>query len=252
MAKNTGVSEFTGKIGGLVFYNSPYGILVRGKGNLDKKRVRKDPAFEGSRKASTEFSRASKGGRLLRMMVKRYLPMVAEHSTNYRLNSVLGAAIRGEKVNGPGQRLPGKADLNGLVGFEWNAKHGLDSLFGGNMKFEIDRGAGVLRVRVPAVKLKKDITAPGGATHMQLVAVGMAPDFEKDTCEGAVAEGAMWKLSDASGGAQVLECLLKPGLAVPLILGVGVRVFQELHGVMYDLRQGDAFRVCAVENAVGV
>ncbi len=251
MAKNKSTFELTGKMGDLVFYNSPYGPLVRRKGSLNKKRVMKDPAFERSRKAGTEFGRASSAGALLRGEVKWHFPNVVEHSTNYRLNRVLADAIREEKVHGPGDRVLNDADLSILRGFEWNSKQGFSTVFQGNVKMEIDRASGVMRVHVPAVNFKKQLDALGGATHVVITALGMAPDFEKGKCETAVAAGEMWNLADSKAGAQVMEVVLKPGLTGHLILGVGMKAFQEVNGKMYGLRHGDAFVVGMVDSAHG-
>lgn len=118
MAKQKGTIQFTGRVGDLLFYDSPYGILVRGAGSLNKHRIAKDPAFAFTRNTGTEFSRVSGGGRLLRHALKVYFPHASEHSTNYRLNSVLVAALQTEKVHGHGERLLSYTDLSGLKGFE--------------------------------------------------------------------------------------------------------------------------------------
>ena len=248
MAKNKGSLELSGKMGDLVFYNSPYGPLVRRKGSLNKKRVMKEAAFERSRKAGTEFGRASSGGALLRGEVKWHFPHVVEHSTNYRLNRVLAEAIREEKVHGPGDRVLADADLGNLKGFEWNSKQPFSNVFKGAVKMEIDRARGVMRVHVPAVNFAKQLDALKGATHVVVTALGMAPDFDKGKCETAVAAGEMWKLTDSKAAAQVLEVVMKPGHTGHLILGVGIKAFQEVNGKMYGLRHGDAFVVGMVDS----
>src|SRR3954452_20492128 len=105
MAKQQGGIEFTGRIGKLVFYNSPYGVLIRSKGSLNKKRLKNDPNFQGSRNAGDEFGRASKGGARMRAAVKLLFKNVMEYSTHHRLNQVLAEAVREEKVNVKGKRM---------------------------------------------------------------------------------------------------------------------------------------------------
>ena len=136
MGKQKGTSQFTGRVGDLIFYDSPYGILVRGVGSLNKKRIAKDPSFARTRNTGTEFSRVSRGGKLLRHALKPYFPNASEHSTNYRLNRVLVTALQSEKVHDHGERLLGSADLSVLKGFEWNSTRHFTSVYKGGLQFD--------------------------------------------------------------------------------------------------------------------
>ena len=59
MAKQSGGLRITGTLGGLTFYESNGAYYVRSKTSLNKKRVMKDKAFEGSRARMKDFGLAS-------------------------------------------------------------------------------------------------------------------------------------------------------------------------------------------------
>ncbi|MBL7703893.1 MAG: hypothetical protein JNM14_16705 [Ferruginibacter sp.] len=60
MAKQTGPFYITGTLGGITFYKRKGSWVARKKTSLNKKRVKTDPAFEGSRRASACFGAAAK------------------------------------------------------------------------------------------------------------------------------------------------------------------------------------------------
>jgi len=60
MPKQIGDIKVTGTIDNINFYEMEGEFYARKKTSLDKKRVTKDPAFANSRKASSNFGRASK------------------------------------------------------------------------------------------------------------------------------------------------------------------------------------------------
>lgn len=66
MARLEGLIKFSGALGELVAYQRNGKWVVRRKTSLDKKRVKTDPAFQNSRKASQEFGGAATIGKYLR------------------------------------------------------------------------------------------------------------------------------------------------------------------------------------------
>ena len=109
-----------------------------------------------------------------------------------------------------------------------------------------DKGTRIFQITTAPFELKAAIVAVKGATHVQMVVVGLAPDFEADTCASTVAEGIVWNLSDRRVEAQTLECGMDPGASGSIIFAIGLRAFKEVDGVLYGLKGGDALVIAEV------
>ena len=70
MARQDGVIKLTGQMGGISFYKSQGGHLVRQKGGIDGDRMKNDPAFARTRENNEEFGRAGASGKLLRTALR--------------------------------------------------------------------------------------------------------------------------------------------------------------------------------------
>ena len=66
MARQSGLLKIKGTIGGMTFYKSQDGDLVREKGGVSGDRIANDPAFVRTRENGEEFGAAGKAGKLLR------------------------------------------------------------------------------------------------------------------------------------------------------------------------------------------
>src|SRR4051812_41814677 len=100
MPKQKGAQKLVGTFDDITYYKSKNGgWLARKKTSLNKKRVRTDPAFEGSRGASSEFGRASSAGALLRGAFAEAIEHVKEHTTHHRLNKRFRAVIESDKIH---------------------------------------------------------------------------------------------------------------------------------------------------------
>src|SRR5690349_11605447 len=74
MAKQSGTVFFVGTIDDLTFYQMNGLYYVRKKSRLTRKRVKKDPQFENTRRSATRFGRGAK----LASQVYRQLPKEAK------------------------------------------------------------------------------------------------------------------------------------------------------------------------------
>ena len=239
MAKQSGDFPLIGSFGDFVFYKTKHGNLVRRKGNLNKERVTTEAAFEGSRKASTEFGRAGAASGLLRNAVKPHCPYAGDGETHARLSKVMGAVIREDKVNPTGERQVLAENIAPLKAFEWVADHPLSRSFwaqcGGSMSPE-----GLLTITLPGFTPKRNLAWPAGATHAQVTAVGMSLNFPDKQGESASAKTGYLMKSAVSIDVK-LECavsLLESGM---MMVGIGVEFFEESGGRMTALREGAAF-----------
>ena len=70
MARQTGLVKFNGTLGGLTFYKSQDGYLVKEKGGVSGERIKTDPRFARTRENGDEFKIAAQSGKLLRDSVR--------------------------------------------------------------------------------------------------------------------------------------------------------------------------------------
>lgn len=248
MGKQAGRQTILGTVDGLNYYQTAEnGLLVRKKSSLNKERVLKDPAFEQSRKASSEFGRASAASHLIRSTLAIAGREIAETRMYNRLTSLLRGAMATDVLHPIGQRTLSGADLGRLVGFEWNKYRGFGELYSGAVQFSIDASTGLLEVDIPAINGAKDFERPKNASHVQLILEGGGFDFELG--EGVIVRDQTdWLSLKRKHPVQVLsgQLAVKPGMR--LVLGVGIRFGEELNDAIYpiDNRQYKGFVIGAV------
>lgn len=241
MAKQSGDFPLIGSFGDFVFYRTKHGNLVRRKGNLNKERVSTEAAFEGSRKASSEFGRAGAASGLLRNAVKAHCPYAGDGETHARLSKVMGAIIREDPEHLPGERQVTAAQIGPLKAFEWIKDRPLSRAFwaqcGGSMTPE-----GLLTITLQGFAPKRDLGWPQTATHAQITALGISLDFPGKRAERAAAKTGLLMKS-----AVTLD--LKLEYAVPVLaggitmVGIGVQFFEEAAGRTVPLEEGSAFGI---------
>ena len=84
MAKQTGIIKLKGTIGGISFYKTSDGHLAREKGGPDANRIANDPAFQRTRENGSEFGRAGKGGKLLRIALRNMMQNASDKRVTSR------------------------------------------------------------------------------------------------------------------------------------------------------------------------
>lgn len=250
MARQIAQVPITGTLDDITFYmTEESGFLARMKTSLDANRLKNDPRFEGSRRAYTEFGRASAGAGLLRRTMVIAGKELSDTRIVSRLTARLVSVTGTDTSNLKGERLLDNADLSGLVGFEWNKKQA----WGGVCRFEpvcrIDAGSGMMEVAIPKLS-KSSFTAPLGATHYELIMEGGGVCFGDDKTEGVaehVTGGTGWKRLNTASPAQVLDGKVAVAEGRRLMVGVGVRFGEDVNGEVRALnRIGVAFFIGAV------
>ena len=89
MARQDGVIKLTGQMGGISFYKTQDGHLVRLKGGIDGDRIKNDPAFARTRENGEEFGRAGASGKLLRTALRTLIMNVSDSRMASRLTQQL-------------------------------------------------------------------------------------------------------------------------------------------------------------------
>ena len=108
MARQRGPLKVQGTLGDINFYKSQDGYLVREKGGVDGKRIKKDPVFQRTRENGTEFGRAGCAGKLLRTAV-RPLILNADNRVVSRLHQQMMKVIQADLTSARGMKSISKA-----------------------------------------------------------------------------------------------------------------------------------------------
>ena len=252
MARQDGVIKLTGQMGGISFYKSQDGHLVRLKSGVDGERIKNDPAFARTRENGEEFGRAGASSKLLRTALRTLILTVADGRMASRLTRQMMKVIQADATNTRGKRnvIDGEAEL--LRGFEFNENGRVDKTFFAPYTSVIDRVSGTLSVDIAEFIPANMIAAPPGSTHFRLIAGAAEVDFEQGTYVASTSQSANILLSPVPLPAQTLTQAVTPASTKPLFLAFGIEFQQEVNGTLYPLRNGafNALAIAAVDSGV--
>jgi hypothetical protein len=110
MARQTGIIQLSGPLGGISFYrHKKYGMLARACNPVSAQRIAKDPAFARTRENGTEFGMASRAGKLLRDGLAGFLRDVPTDELDLRVMRLMMDVKTQDTVSTRGQRQVGVA-----------------------------------------------------------------------------------------------------------------------------------------------
>jgi hypothetical protein len=251
MARQKGIIKLKGTIGDITFYKTKDGHLAREKGGIDASRIANDPAFQRTRENGSEFGRAGKAGKILRVALRQVLINSADGRMVSRLTQAMTKVIQADATNPRGLRnvIDGEAEL--LTGFEFNIGGKLGTTLFAPFVGTIDRVSGLIGLSLAPFVPITMIAAPSGTTHFKIISAGAAIDFEGETFEVATSETAIlpW---DATLTAPIdQDNSVSANSTNPLFLALGVEFYQEVNGQMYPLKNG-AYNPLSLVQVVGL
>ncbi|WNM20439.1 hypothetical protein [Flavobacterium capsici] len=238
MARQKGIIKIKGTLGDITFYKSQDGYLVKEKSGVDGKRIATDPAFQRTRENNSEFGRAGKAGKMLRMALRPLLIKCSDSRVVGRLTQAMVKVLQADSVSERGLRnvIDGETEL--LVGFEFNIRGKLSNSLYAPYSTQIDRVTGELTVDIPSFVPTNMIAAPSGCTHFRIVSGGAEIDFENGEYFVATDESAILPWNGAATIAINQVNALTANSTKPLFLALGIEFFQEVNGQMYSLKNG--------------
>jgi hypothetical protein len=225
----------------VVYYTTKYGNLMRRKGNMDKQRFTEDPAFEASRKTSSEFGRTGKASALIRRAVKECNITAGTGTTHARLSKVFGEILRMDTTHPAGERQVLPEHLMALKGFAWDENFPIEKLV--RAPYTVDKDAtGVFTLTFPRFMAVTGLRRPEGATHAVLIAVGLALDFENAAYTSAAVKSSFLR---QGGPSEDLVLSGQVGMlrGAAFIVGMGVEFYQKVEEEMVPLKEGRAFGI---------
>jgi hypothetical protein len=244
MAKQTGFLSFTGTVGGITFYESKHGSLVRKKGGPDAAQIKKSPKFQRLRENGKEFGNCTKATRALRSLIRGMLKESSDFRVTSRLNKMMFAiknldtiSKRGERSVAKGVLTPG-ADIL-LTGFDFNIDAPLKTVVKKTVSANLNSGV----ISIDKMSAKVDLTFPKGATHVRFSAAWLRLDFEGQT-EKIEYNVVTRVISDLKQNVSLTPTAKPNGKGKDIFL-LQVIFLQEVNGVKYELKNGE-------HNAMGI
>ncbi|MBC7522982.1 MAG: hypothetical protein H7239_00860 [Flavobacterium sp.] len=238
MARQNGIIKLKGTIGDITFYKTKDGHLAREKGGIDANRIKNDPAFQRTRENGSEFGRAGKAGKTLRIALRTLLLNSSDSRMVSRLTQSMVKVIQADMISERGLRnvIDGEAEL--LTGFEFNIRGKLGTSLFAPYTANIDRVSGEITVSIDSFIPANMIAAPGGTTHFKITSAGAEVDFEAETFVSSNSETAIlpWDFTATAVINQTNN--ITPASTKPLFLALGIEFFQEVNGTMYPLKNG--------------
>ena len=238
MAKQNGIIKLKGTIGDITFYKTKDGHLAREKGGVDANRIANDPAFQRTRENGSEFGRAGKAGKMLRVALRQVLINSADGRMVSRLTQAMTKVIQADATNPRGLRnvIDGEAEL--LTGFEFNIGGKLGTTLFAPFEATIDRVSGNIGLTLAPFVPTTMIAAPAGTTHFKIISAGAAIDFEAEKFEVTTSETAVLPWDSTLTAPINQDNSVSANSTNPLFLALGVEFYQEVNGQMYPLKNG--------------
>lgn len=251
MAKQNGIIKLKGTIGDITFYKTKDGYLAREKGGVDANRIANDPAFQRTRENGSEFGRAGKAGKMLRMALRQVLVNSSDARMVSRLTQSMTKVIQADATNPRGLRnvIDGEAEL--LTGFEFNIGGKLGTTLFAPFEATIDRVSGNIGLTLAPFVPATMIAAPAGTTHFKIISAGAAIDFEAEKFEVTTSETAVLPWDTTLTAPINQDNSVSANSTNPLFLALGVEFYQEVNGQMYPLKNG-AYNPLSLVQVVGL
>ncbi|NVO84487.1 hypothetical protein [Hymenobacter terrestris] len=245
MARQTGVIQISGTVGGVVFAKDG---TVRQKQGSNKSQFNSSASMQRVRENASEFGTAASAGKLVRDALRRVVALASDRLVVSRLQQKMKQILNLDEDSDRGGRQILPENLPALVGFDFNAGSALSSTYFGRVEAAPDRATGNHVVNLGELNPSRDVAAPQGATHYRINAAVASVNFETGTYDSTEASTPELPLDNALRPAESLQLARAATAEESLIVAVGVDFFQQLNGKFYPLNSNayNALSVVAV------
>ncbi len=249
MARQNGILKIKGTIGGMTFYKSQDGDLVREKGGVSGDRIANDPAFVRTRENGEEFGASGKAGKVLRDALRPLMLNAADGRVTSRITTIMTDILKLDTTSVRGKRTPavglagapGKALLKGL---NFNISAALGSVL--FKPYAVNTTTGVITITglVPI----NDIAFPAGATHMTITGGYGNINFATGVVALNLTNAVNLAINAVSGTVTLTPTAVPAGTGIKVYL-LKIEFFQLLNTVQYSLKNGAYNALAIVEVA---
>lgn len=245
MARQKGLLNIEGTVGGMTFYRTKDGNLVREKGGVSKERIANDPAFARTRENGSEFGAAGTSGKLLRDSIRPLMAGASDNRVTSRVTQLMTQIQKYDTTSVRGKRNVGTASANAsakalLKNFNFNKDAILGAVLFKPIEVDTDTGA----ITIGDLEPKNDINFPSGATHAKIS--GGIANINFSTGETTVEYTNKESIAiDASSTDVTLTPSDLPTGSGTVMYFIKVEFLQLMNGVNYALKNG-AFNALAI------
>jgi hypothetical protein len=241
MAKQVGLIKFRGTMDDITLYISEDGYMARKKGGVSAERIKNDPKFRLTRLNGQEFGIGGIAANLFRSAWKTEMAKAADSRVSSRITKAMVAILQTDTVSDYGNPSP-------LLGFDFNAKVSLDSVFEPNQTISINRATGQAVITLPAYTPEKDIAAPDGSTHYNIFAAVAAINFASDLVVTNRQRTGNLVYDNTETAADTLTLSFTPNSPDPVFLLMGIEFLKIVNGKAYEQSKGqNALQIVAVD-----
>lgn len=239
MAKYKSFIKIYGTLDGMTFYTTEDGDIVKMKSGVSGERIKKDPAFKGTRDNMDEFGAASSSGALLRKALKPVIASLTDGKLPSRVMQVMTKIKKCDLQAERSQRrvAGGLATAEGrglLRGLNFNRHSALDSILRKACFVDTNTGTITIKDLAPIT----DLAYPPGTTHVQFKGAFLKIDFATQARELRLTNTVLISLNKQSSDI-VLTPPSLPGTESGIsIFVLGIDFFQEINGMQYALQDG--------------
>lgn len=249
MARQNGILKIKGTIGGMTFYKSQDGDLVREKGGVDASRIANDPAFVRTRENGEEFGASGKAGKVLRDALRPLMLNAADGRVTSRITTIMTDILKLDTTSVRGKRTPavGLAGAQGkalLKGLNFNISAALGSVL--FKPYTVNTTTGV--ITVTGIVPINDIAFPAGATHVTFSGAYGNINFATGVVDVKLTNVVNMPISAASSTVALTPSAVPAGTGIKVYL-LKVEFFQILNTVQYSLKNGAYNALAIVEVA---
>jgi len=240
MARQKGLLKIDGTIGGMTFYRTKDGLIVKEQLQSTKSKFDSDASYQRTRENAQEFSMAATSGKMLRDAIRSFMANSADSRVTSRLTQVMSYILKEDTTSDRGDRsvAKGLTTVNGKA-FLRNFNFNINAILGSVVFKQVDLNPATGEMSFSNLNPVNEVVYPQGATHVTFKNAFMSIDFS--TGEAFVEYSSDYNL--ALNGAPA-DLLLETNAVPPLNPGMNaiyllaVEFFQEVNGKQYSLKNG--------------
>jgi hypothetical protein len=236
MAKNVGLVQIEGTIGGITFKKG--GIMSKAVGSRTVNSAE-------TKKNNAEFGNATSVASLFYKALAYLTWSGGSKNTYPRVVKKMTEAIYLDGSSVKGERNVLDGELSVFEGFEYNSGQSVSGIFNDFLTGTIDRPTGACVVAIPAFVPTQALKIPTGATHAKFVAQAAGVDFEMKEFETKKAETGYIPLNGTMTAGQSLTCDLSNASTHPIFLGVAIDFYQYVNGT-HSILDNSAYNVATI------
>lgn len=237
MARQKGIIKIEGTVGGMTFYKTQDGHLVKEKSQISADRIANDSAFARTRENGAEFGASATAGKLLRDCLRTLMATASDNRVTSRLTAVMSSiknedniSLRGERTIANGLVSPSGKAL--IKGFDFNIDAKLGSII---FRPYLISPSGDISIN--NLNPLTDVEVPTGATHFRITAAKARIDFNTGEREMQTSTEVSFLIENLTTNIFLaINPVIQPNGNTFNLLKIAF--FQEVNGTQYPLKNG--------------